>query len=208
MAATIEPADRTREIQRDIERTRGEMDDTLTALEQRLSPEQLLHRGVGSMRRGFSHLAASAGATVRRHPAPIAAAALLIGLRFALRPGAQQRRRLQAQEDLDRTWALVAAVLERARQRSRVGRGRIEQLARDVAAEPGSYARPAWREAARIGRRGGERLLRVAERTRHEIRDAARTLGGRRDSRGLTTVAALGIAVGAACVGASRFRRG
>jgi hypothetical protein len=63
------------EIRRDIERTRAEMDETVDALENRLSPGQLVDQAWSMFRRSGS----GAGDVVREHPVPLA----LMGLGVA-----------------------------------------------------------------------------------------------------------------------------
>jgi hypothetical protein len=176
---TIDPADRPREIQRDIERTRDEMDRTLTALEERLSPEQLLQGSAGMIRNGISQLGASARDAVGRHPVPFAAAAVIVGARFALRSSAHERQRRQAAEDLDRTWRVLVTALETARERSRTGRGRLEDVTRDVADAAGWYAR-------RFLERGGQDLAKTT-----------RAVGTYAERRPFTALALLGLTVAA-----------
>ncbi|MCW5661044.1 MAG: DUF3618 domain-containing protein [Burkholderiaceae bacterium] len=83
------------EIQAEIERTRGELDRTLSALEERLTPGQLVDQAYGYLRRSgarqyFEHL----GESVRRDPIPLA----LVGIGLAWLMVADRQRPLQPRE--------------------------------------------------------------------------------------------------------------
>lgn len=70
----MSPERSSEEIRRDIERTRADMDETVDALEQRLSPGQLLDEAWGLMKGS-----GGAGGAVREHAVPLA----LMGLGVA-----------------------------------------------------------------------------------------------------------------------------
>jgi ElaB/YqjD/DUF883 family membrane-anchored ribosome-binding protein len=56
-----------------IDRTRGEMDETLSAIEQRLTPQQLLNQGLDYVRRsGALDFVQNLGGAARQNPLPIA----------------------------------------------------------------------------------------------------------------------------------------
>jgi exonuclease VII large subunit len=59
-------------IEREIERTRQELDRTLAALEARLSPRRRLKEGVASVRENGQRLAGEVAAMVKRDPMPFA----------------------------------------------------------------------------------------------------------------------------------------
>ena len=61
------------QIQADIERTRSELDHTLSAIEQRLTPGQLVDQGLDYLRRhGAKEYVANLGEAVKRDPLPLA----------------------------------------------------------------------------------------------------------------------------------------
>jgi ElaB/YqjD/DUF883 family membrane-anchored ribosome-binding protein len=66
------------EIQHDIERTRGEMETTLEAIERKLSPRQLMDQAVDTMR-DFASDTSRIGDAVRENPLPLALIGLGIG---------------------------------------------------------------------------------------------------------------------------------
>jgi hypothetical protein len=85
------------ELERERDRIRGEMDQTISQLENRLSPNRLIDQALERMRGGPAVFAANLGRTVRRHPVPTAMFAAGLGwLLLAERgdkagPGAKSR---------------------------------------------------------------------------------------------------------------------
>ena len=71
---------RPEEILAEIERTRGDMDHTLTAIEQRLTPGQLIDQGLDYLKNsGGREMASNLGVQVKNNPLPIA----LVGVGLA-----------------------------------------------------------------------------------------------------------------------------
>lgn len=68
----------TDDLQQQIERTRGEMADTLQAIERKLSPRQLLDQAVDTMRELVSEQS-QIGSMVRDNPVPLALIGLGVG---------------------------------------------------------------------------------------------------------------------------------
>jgi ElaB/YqjD/DUF883 family membrane-anchored ribosome-binding protein len=69
---------RSEDIQNEIERTRGEMADTLQAIERKLSPRQLMDQAVDTMRDIASDYS-RVGQAVRENPIPLALIGLGVG---------------------------------------------------------------------------------------------------------------------------------
>lgn len=71
---------RPEEIEADIERTRSELNDTLSAIERRFSPGELVDQGLAYLRRsGAREYADNLGAAARQDPVPMA----LVGIGLA-----------------------------------------------------------------------------------------------------------------------------
>ncbi len=71
---------RPEEIEADIEHTRGDLDRTLSAIEQRLTPGQLFDQGIGYLREhGAREYVSNLSAAARRDPIPLA----LVGIGLA-----------------------------------------------------------------------------------------------------------------------------
>jgi len=177
---------RARQIQRDIERTRDEMDQTLTELERRLAPSEILHQGAETVREGFRTRATAAIETLKRHPAPIVLAAALLGARFAFRPSIADLRRRQAQQDVERAWSLLGLAFERAKEQSQLGAATLEQL----------------------GRLTGERTWRTLQRATAESRAMSRVLRREAGAHPLGAFVLFGLGAGMAMLGARGLRAG
>ena len=195
-----------REIQRDIERTRQDMDDTLTALEHRLAPSEILHQGAQTVRERVRSRAAETVETLKRHPAPLALAIALLGARLAFRPTAADRRRHQAQEDIERAWSLLAVALEKAKERSHLGAAKLEQLGRDALNDPARYAGPAFRALEELGRLTGERTWRTVQRATDESRAVSQAIRREAGTHPLGALVLLGLGVGLAMLGTRSAR--
>ena len=81
------------EILAEIDRTRSEMDRTLTAIEHRLTPGQLVDQGLDYLRHsGANEFVQNLGGTAKQNPLPVALATIGIGWLMALgRQPAQQQ---------------------------------------------------------------------------------------------------------------------
>lgn len=123
---------RAREIERDIDRTRDEMDQTLSALERRLAPSEIIHQGAQNLRDGVRDSVTRLLATLQRHPAEIALASAVIGATLALRPSAAARAERAAEQDFERAWGLLTTALEHAKTRSRRGATELAETTRDT----------------------------------------------------------------------------
>jgi ElaB/YqjD/DUF883 family membrane-anchored ribosome-binding protein len=70
----------SREIESEIDQTRSRMDDTITAIEQKLSPGELLDEGLDYFRRsGSGDFINNLGATARDNPVPVTLATVGLG---------------------------------------------------------------------------------------------------------------------------------
>jgi hypothetical protein len=195
-----------RHIQRDIERTREEMDETLTELERRLAPSEILHSGAETLRARIRDGAMSTVDAVKRHPVPIAVAAALVGARLALRPTAADRRRRRAQQDLERALAVFGAGFARAKERSQAGASTLRELGRDAMNHPDSYATPALRAAERLGRETGARTWHTMQRAVEESRAVSRALGREAATYPLGALVVFGVATYLASLGMRGLR--
>lgn len=81
---------RPEDIERDIERTRAHMDETLDSLQRKLSPGQLMDQALEYLRSGPGGFASNFGARVRDNPLPVAVTA--IGLGWLMLAGSREDR--------------------------------------------------------------------------------------------------------------------
>ncbi|HKQ28950.1 MAG TPA: DUF3618 domain-containing protein [Burkholderiales bacterium] len=84
----------------EIQRTRGEMDSTLTALEQRLTPGQLVDQGIDYLRKsGANEFVQNLGVQAKNNPMPIALVG--IGLAWLMASGKQPPSRSTSTSYID-----------------------------------------------------------------------------------------------------------
>ena len=206
MDAIEETEAQARQIQRDIDRTREEMDHTLSALEERLAPSEILHQGAETVRERVRTRVADTVETLKQHPAPIALAAALIGARFAFRPSAADLRQRQTEEDIERAWSLLGAAFEKAKGQSQVGMARLGELGRDAINDPARYAGPAFRALEELARLGAEGTWRTMQRATDESRVVGRALRREAGAYPLGALVVLGLGAGMAMLGARGIR--
>jgi ElaB/YqjD/DUF883 family membrane-anchored ribosome-binding protein len=142
-----------RDIEHEIAQTRAEMDTTLTALEQKLSPGQLLDEALGMVRETAERAGTSLAQTVKRHPVPVAlGAALFTALVTRAGSNGKTRRSAPYDDESVRQWiGLLAAAMAQARDVSRAGGERVDDLTRDARRTVSRAATRTWRDAGRAG---------------------------------------------------------
>jgi hypothetical protein len=202
MAATDTEA-QARAVERDIERTRNEMDATLSELEKRLAPSEIVHQGAETVRERARGMAYDALEALKRHPVPVALVVGLAVARYASRPSAAELLRLQADDDLDRLWRALKVGMTRAKEEGYAREADLERRARQLASEARDYVEPALRGAEQVARRGADDVLRLLKQAAESSSQAARAL---RDGAGTHPVAALALVGLAAFLGARRRR--
>ena len=193
-------------IQRDIDRTREEMDHTLTELERKLAPSEILHSSAETVREGVRNSATSTLETLKRHPIALGLAAAVIGARFAFRPSMAERRHRKAEQDLERAFAVLGTAFERATERSQLGASKLAELGRDAMAHPGRYAERALRAAEWLGRQTRERTLPMVQRAADESRAMTQVLRREAGTYPLGALVMLGLAAGVATLGTRGLR--
>jgi hypothetical protein len=183
-----------RAVEEDIERTRNEMDATLSELERRLAPSEIVHQGAETMRERVRGIATNAVETVKRHPVPVALAIGVALARYAYRPSAEQRLQMQADEDFDRAWRIVRAGLSRAKEESFAREADLERRARELMSEARAYVGPALHTAEQFARRGGEDAWRLLQHAAERSRNASLALREGSSAHPIATIALLGLA--------------
>jgi hypothetical protein len=179
------------ELERDIDRIRSRMDQTITQIEHRLSPNRLIDQALERMRDGPAAFANNLGRTVRKHPVPSAMfAAGLAWLLFAEhgdKAGARPSRSRRARQSLQPYHLRDASRLDHP------AKTRIEPIDRSIAHREGDNAMSgSWDQPRRSGwnlfhRRGShesqgvgyleggrEQLSHVGSAARHQV-ERART---------------------------------
>jgi hypothetical protein len=191
-----------RRIQSDIDRTRDAMDHTLTKLEQRLAPEELVQRGTETLRARLRSAVDHTVATVKRHPVPLLAAGAAIAVRVGMRPSAKQRQLRQAEEDFERVWTMLATGVAHAKEQSRHGGTRVAEALRDAVSQAREYAGPAADTAIRLGRHGTKQAARLLDRASRQSRAMTGGLAAEADAHPLAALAVLAVMAGLALRGA------
>lgn len=129
---------RPEQILAEIDRTRGEMDRTLSAIEQRLTPGQLMDQGLDYLRNsGANEFVENLGGAAKQNPLPVALTA--IGLTWLMALGRQP-----AQGDGSST---SASGIRRGMHDMRDKAGGMMQSASDKAGDVTQTAREQWERA-------------------------------------------------------------
>lgn len=177
------------EILAEIDRTRGEMDRTLSAIEHRLTPGQLVDQGLDYLRHsGANEFVQNLGGTAKQNPLPVAVTA--IGLAWLMALGRQP-----AQPSYGSSTSTSGLREGMSSAKERVS-GSVDSM-RDRAGDVADTAREQWQRArsgvdylvneqpfalGAIGLAIGALLGAAAPRTQAEERvmgDAARNLAGK-----------------------------
>lgn len=203
MVAMADSEAQTRAVERDIERTRNEMDATLSELERRLAPSEIVHQSAETVRERARGVGTRALEALKQHPVPVALAIGVLLTRYAYRPGAEERLRVRADEDFDRAWRVLQTGLSRAKDQTSAREAELERWARDLFGEARRYVAPTLRAAEHLAHRGGEDAWRLLQQAATTSRHATQTLREGSSAHPLATVALLGIA---AVLGARRMR--
>ncbi len=124
---------RPEEIQAEIARTRGDMDATLTAIEQRLTPGQLVDQGLDYLRNsGANEFVHNLGGSVKNNPLPVAL--MGIGIAWLMATGNRKPAYLHAEKAssgpgmMQRASEGMSSAKDRAAQSVQGARERVGQL--------------------------------------------------------------------------------
>ncbi len=180
---------RPEEIQAEIARTRGDMDATLTAIEQRLTPGQLVDQGLDYLRHsGARQYVSNLGESVKSNPLPLA----LMGISMAWLMVTGNRRPSAGYESSLEPTSTGPGMMERASEGMSSAKDRLShttQAARERVGQIGQSARERVGQLGQTARSQVERVRHQAERVRtgydHMVREQPLALG------------AIGFAIGA-----------
>src|SRR6185295_15558133 len=149
---------------------------TLTALEQKLSPGQLLDEAIATLRESAGRTAASLADTVRRHPVPVALGTALVATLLARR-GTGDAKRVGDDEPARRWMTLLSAALAQARVASEMGGDRAAEVASDLARDAEQFGGDLRRNVERGVSRLADELARRRRRAVRGARQAAARFG-------------------------------
>jgi ElaB/YqjD/DUF883 family membrane-anchored ribosome-binding protein len=156
------------QIQRDIERTRAEMGNTLDTIRQKLSPGQMLDEALDYLKgSGLSQFSSNLGETVQRNPIPVSL--IGVGIAWLAMAGSRPSYASTTWTTTGRTHSRIGEVAGSAAART----GQVMQGARVRAGETrerlGDMAHNAQE---RVGE-ARERLGEMAYNARHQVGEAA-----------------------------------
>jgi hypothetical protein len=142
----------TEQIQQDIERTRADLDDTLSAIEQRLAPSQLVEDGLDYLRHhGAREYISNLGTAAKQDPLPLALVG--VGLAWLMMSGSRARSRYDAVPD-DAGTAEAGAKLRAVAANVKDTAAQASHKITDIA----QGARERARQAGDAARHGAERV--------------------------------------------------
>ena len=154
---------RPEEIQAEIARTRGDMDATLTAIEQRLTPGQLVDQGLDYLRHsGARQYASNLGESVKNNPIPLA----LMGISMAWLMATGSRRPSHGYESHESSGP---GMMQRASEGMSSAKDRLSQTTGSARARVGQMGQSARERVGQIGQTARSQMERVrsqAERVR------------------------------------------
>jgi hypothetical protein len=178
---------RPEEIQADIARTRGDMDATLHAIEQRLTPGQLVDQGLDYLRSsGANEFVSNLGGSVKSNPLPVALVGVGIAWLMATGnrkpsyaypqsessgPGVMERASGGMSSAKDSLAQTTRSARERVGQMGQTARERMDQVRGQAQRARSSYDTLVREQPLALGAIGlaiGACLAAVAPRTRQE----------------------------------------
>lgn len=191
-------------IRRDIRGTRAEMDETVDAIERKLTPgsllDEVLDRFRGPDGGGLSDMASGIGDTVRRHPVPLALMGLGLGWMAIERMTGSSTtpRRGASDEERYDTWHSGEegdgdeenGTLERVKEGAASATGSVKKAV-SSAGEAVGKAGSAVGKAGSAGREAGSRATEMGRHAAEASRQATRKAreGSRRARRGVASFA-------------------
>lgn len=178
---------RPEEIQAQIARTRGDMDATLNAIEQRLTPGQMVDQGIDYLRNsGANEFVSNLGGSVKNNPLPVALVGIGIAWLMATGnrkppyaytqsessgPGMMQRASEGMSSAGDSLSQTTRSAKERVGQLGQTARERMERVRSQAQRARSSYDTMVREQPLALGAIGlaiGACLAAVAPRTRQE----------------------------------------
>jgi len=198
------------EIEREVEATRGNLDRTVEALKERMTPGQLVDEVMDAMGGPVQEMASSLGAQVRANPIPLAligaGVAWLVFGRGHREGGYRERRSWRADSDFEPDYAggPESGYLGMDYDPNKVGQegeGRVDRI-KNAAREGVGRAKQAVSERADDARQKAGQLADSARQRASEYGQRARDIYEDTLDRDPLLIGALGVAVGAA-IGAS-----
>jgi ElaB/YqjD/DUF883 family membrane-anchored ribosome-binding protein len=180
---------RPQEIQAEIERTRAEMDGTLSAIEQRLTPGQLVDQGLDYLRHsGAEEFASNLGGSVKQNPLPVALVGIGLAWLMALGRNPAQHGGAMSSRHLGER---AGDTMHRASQAAGSARQKIGETAQSARARAGQIGETARARAGQLGDTASREMARARSGIEHMVKEQPLALG------------AIGLAIGAVLAAAA-----
>ena len=146
---------RPEEIQAEIARTRGDMDATLSAIEQRLTPGQLIDQGLDYVRSsGANEFVSNLGGSVKNNPIPVAL--MGIGMAWLMATGNRKPSYLQEGGSVE---GATSGMMQRASEGMSSTKDRLSQTTQSAKERVGQIGQGARERVERV-RTGYDSLVR------------------------------------------------
>lgn len=187
------------EILSDIDQTRASIDSTLQAIEQKLTPGELIDQGLDYLRHsGGREFVGNLGDSVKNNPMPVALVG--IGLAWLMASG---RRSAQPQLQTGTGLAERAGdTMDRAAEAAGSARDRLSDTAQAARERASRTAQSARERAGRMGDAAREQAARISDTARHQI-DRARNGYDTMLREQPLALGAIGLAIGAVIAAAA-----
>jgi hypothetical protein len=164
-------------IEAEIEATREEMTAIIAALERRLSPQQLVERGLDMLKDTMEGSGGAVGETLRRHPVALALVGVGIGFIAFTAAGGTRSRPAQAAREAARRYPTDLAGYAHAREKAGSAMDRAQQAVSGAAGQARQGAQTAWRQASAFAERAADRLTQPRRRAGELLADYPLALG-------------------------------
>lgn len=193
----------TDRIEQDLDRTRARLDATIGALQDKLSPGQLLDQGLAYLKdSGGSEFARNLGYNVKANPMPVALVAT--GIAWLMMGGSREQQQTSRYEDYYEDDLSTGPSLYERAHTAATGVTRLEDETSEAYEDRVQEARAA---AVGLRRRAGETARGFADRIEHTLHMAQR--GASRLMHGAGRMAeGVGSMAGSAAHGAGRMAQG
>ena len=194
---------RPEEIQAEIARTRGDMDATLTAIEQRLTPGQLIDQGLDYVRSsGANEFVSNLGGSVKNNPIPVAL--MGIGMAWLMATGNRKPSYLQEGGSVE---GATPGMMQRASEGMSSTKDRLSQTTQSAKERVGQIGQGARERVGQLGESARGKTEQMREQMRHQA-ERVRTGYDALVREQPLVLGAIGLAVGALLAAAApRTRR-
>jgi hypothetical protein len=145
---------RPQEIQREIDRTRGELDATLNAIEHRLTPGQLLDQGIDYLRHsGARQYLTNLGGSLKDNPIPVTLAGIGLAWLAAMQNRPVQYRFVEVERKEYEEYPAydeTPGAIDKARDKMHQASDRVSQMRNRMSSQASHLTESARQQAERV----------------------------------------------------------